>query len=532
MSDWQTIPNVRDRVKWYNDKGRLKLNFFLSIIFVGMVLNGYDGSVISGLQAFDSWHEDLGNPDGVKIGLLNATGSFSGLVVGPIITYIDEHLGRKWGIRFYGYTLLIGSIFGCVAGVSGANGYALFITGRAIIGFGLASFLMTSLIVVQEITHPRSRSVVAHSWDSYWILGSVISSWVIFGTSYMTSSWGWRIPYILQVPLALYILIAVQFVPETPRFLIAKGRDQEALAFLAEYHGNGDPDDELVMFEFAEMKDAIAKEQEVKAEKWSRILKDRANRKRFALTILMTFMTNMSGSSIIYYYYTVVFDLVGITNPTTQTGINAGLSIFTWFCQIAAVYTGKRVGRRTILLWVWPMVLLGLVGLCVTGGVFANASEGNTKAGIATVVLVWIYLGAFNFTNPVLYSYSAEVQTFSMRSKGLLVWNTVSQFEGAYVTWVDSIALNAIGWKYYIVYMPLVIIQWLLTWRCEYPWWYLDALADLADMVETKGYTLEEIALAFDSSSSLVNVNLLPQAEIEGYEGSDKGRDAEADAAN
>jgi hypothetical protein len=43
---------------------------------------------------------------------------------------------------------------------------AVFITGRVIIGFGLASFLMTSLVVVQEITHPRSRSTVAQSWVS------------------------------------------------------------------------------------------------------------------------------------------------------------------------------------------------------------------------------------------------------------------------------------------------------------------------------------------------------------------------------
>lgn len=69
--------------------------------------------------------------------------------------------------------------------------------------------------------------------------------------------------------------------------------------------------------------------------------------------------------------------------------------------------------------------------------------------------------------DPVLYSYPAEVQTFTMRSKGLLVWNTVTQLETAYVVFVDAVALNAIGYKYYIVYMPLVIIQWILVWRCE-----------------------------------------------------------------
>ncbi|KAJ3742499.1 general substrate transporter [Lentinula detonsa] len=490
MLDWHTIPNASDRLKWYQNKGQLKLNLFLSIIFVGMVLNGYDGSLVSGLQASDAWQADLGYPDGVRLGLLNAIGSISGLVVGPIITYIDENWGRRWGIRFYGYTMLIGSVIGCVAGISGANGYGIFVAGRAIIGLGLASFLMTSLIVVQEITHPRSRESVAASWDSYWILGSVIAAWVNFGcVGYITSSWSWRIPYIIQVPFALYILIMVQFVPETPRFLFAKGREAEAYAFLVEYHGNGDVDDPLVQFEFQEMKDAINAEKAAKAEKWSTILKTRANVHRLGLAALMVFLTIMSGSSIIYYYYTTVFDLVGITDPTTQTGIQAGLSVFTWFCQISAVYIGN------------------FIGLCVSSGVFANASEGNTRAGIATVALVWIYLGFFNCSNPVLYSYPAEVQTFSMRSKGLLVWNTVTQLMGAYTTWVDAIALNSIGYKYYIVYMPLLVIQWVLVYFF---------------MVETKGYTLEEIATVFDGKNpSLSSVQTLPAVEQQGEEGED-----------
>jgi SP family sugar:H+ symporter-like MFS transporter len=161
-----------------------------------------DGSLISGLQAFDAWHEDLGNPDGIGIGLLNASGAISGFVVGPIITYIDETFGRKWGIRCgwretpvcgdpsaddpslwlhhphrLGHRLYCRSIgrqricpwvdrpsLLCTP-VHNAD-IAVFITGRVIIGFGLASFLMTSLVVVQEITHPRSRSTVAQSWVS------------------------------------------------------------------------------------------------------------------------------------------------------------------------------------------------------------------------------------------------------------------------------------------------------------------------------------------------------------------------------
>ncbi|WVO17757.1 hypothetical protein L204_105455 [Cryptococcus depauperatus] len=487
--DWYAIPNVSDHLKWYQNRGQLKLNFFLSVVFTRMFLNGYEASLIGGLQASQSWQTDLGHPKGVRLGMLNAIVFIAGLVVGPIITFVNENWGRRWGIRFYGISLLVGSVIECVAGADKVNGYALFCTGRAIIGLGLASYLMTSIIVIQEISHPRSRAQIAASWSSYWILGSIVAAWAIFGsTGYITNSWSWRIPYIIQVPIALYILIAVQFVPETPRFLLSRGQEKEAFEFLVEYHGNGDPNDPLVSFELNEMKEALQKEKEAKAERWNTILRSPANRHRLGLVMLMTFMTNLSGSSILNYYYTIVLDLVGITKASMQTGINAGLSMFKWMCQISSVWAMCYVGRRRILLSVWPLLFLSLVGLAISNGVFSHRAEGDKKTGVATVVLVWIYLGFYSFCAPILYSYPAEVQTFSMRSKGLLVWNTITQLEGAYTTWVDAIALESIGYKYYIVYMPLIVTQWLIAY------FY---------MVETRGYTLEEIAQAFDSKECL-----------------------------
>lgn len=71
-----------------------------------------------------------------------------------------------------------------------------------------------------------------------------------FGCSYITNDYAWRIPYMLQIPMGIYCLVAVHFVPETPRWLMSKGREEEAMAFLVKYHGNGDARDELVLFEF------------------------------------------------------------------------------------------------------------------------------------------------------------------------------------------------------------------------------------------------------------------------------------------
>lgn len=94
--------------------------------------------------------------------------------------------------------------------------------------------------------------------------------------------------------MALYVLIGIQFVPETPRFLIAKGRDAEALQFFIDYHGNGNPEDELVLFEYEQMRATIRLEQEAQAEKWSKILRTKGSLHRLALAGLMTFCTKVN----------------------------------------------------------------------------------------------------------------------------------------------------------------------------------------------------------------------------------------------
>lgn len=103
-----------------------------------------DGTLIGGLQAFDSWQEDLNYPSGWRLGLLNAVGYIAGFVVGPVIVYIDDNWGRRWGIRcelklptgtqqyvqcikadeeVYGVMILIGTVIGAIAGIPQVDGY-------------------------------------------------------------------------------------------------------------------------------------------------------------------------------------------------------------------------------------------------------------------------------------------------------------------------------------------------------------------------------------------------------------------------
>jgi hypothetical protein len=90
-----------------------------------------------------------------------------------------------------------------------------------------------------------------------WFGGSIPAAFVTFGCNYINNDYSWKIPLILQAFACIIVMSCVFFIPESPRFLMANGYEQEAIEFLVKYHGNGDTQSRLVQLEVEEMKDGI-----------------------------------------------------------------------------------------------------------------------------------------------------------------------------------------------------------------------------------------------------------------------------------
>ncbi|BGP19027.1 hypothetical protein JCM10213v2_007107 [Rhodosporidiobolus nylandii] len=481
--NWKTLPNALDHVPWYKNSGLVRLWASIFICYMGQFLNGYDGTITGSLQALPLWLSDLGYPNASRIGLLNAMSYIAGVVTGPLAAYTADRFGRKANMRYYSVTMLLGTILGCIAGIPQleGKGYALFCVSKFIIGSGLATALMTMQILLQELSHPRHRPICAAAFNQSWTLGHVLSAWITFGTSRRNDSWSWRTPYLVQGAFALYILVAVSFVPESPRWLAAQGRLEEARAWLIKYHGNGDEDDELVGLEWEELRGAIEAEKEAKQEKWSVLLKSKSNRYRLFLAALFTVVPQWDGAAIINFYYSQILAQVGITGAATVTGIGAGLSMWSWAVQIA------------------PFLIAFNVAVTAASAMYDKT--GSSKSGIAAVFFVWMYSGADSFVTGLFYRYDnrlslaeewrlpSECLSFSLRAKGMSVWNTANQLTGLYNAYVNSVALSAIGWRYYTVFLALLFIWYGALWYF---------------MPETYGLTLEEIDILFTGKDSPV----------------------------
>jgi hypothetical protein len=151
----------------------------------------------------------------------------------------------------------------------------------------------------------------------------------------------------------------IWFMPESPRWLMMKDKHDKALHVLAKYHAEGDIEDEFIQLEYAEIRAAIDADRESGQTRWVDFLKTKGNRKRIGIITAIGFFSQWSGNGLISYYLKQVMDNVGITNPQTHLGINAGMKSQALIENITLSFYIDKFGRR-------PIYLVSTIGTLVT----------------------------------------------------------------------------------------------------------------------------------------------------------------------
>jgi len=198
-----------------------------------------------------------------------------------------------------------------------------------------------------------------------------------------------------------------------------------------------------------------------------------------------------SMQNVLTYYFVPVLQSIGITDTTSQTGINGGLNIVNLIASIIGASLAEKIGRRKLWMGSFIGMILIAVPFISLSAVFAQSSPKNTGTAYGVVVCLFLFDIAYNIAcNPLLYSYPTEIMPFYMRSKGLAVKNMVGQIALIINMYLNPIALAAIGYYYYIFYLGLNCMWLMLIWMF-FP--------------ETKGYTLEELAMLFDDDADIIH---------------------------
>ncbi|PFH49901.1 hypothetical protein AMATHDRAFT_86125 [Amanita thiersii Skay4041] len=459
------------RRKWYNNRRLITSS-----------TNGYDGSMMNGLQALDQWKGYFNQPNSSMLGLLNAIQNIGSLAAYPFAPYLSDGLGRR-------ATIFTGASIMCVATAiqTASQSVRMFIGARFLIGFGLTFAANAAPMLVTEVSYPTYRAPLTSTYNSLWYSGAIVAAWTTFGTFKIKSTWSWRIPSLLQaLPSVLQILL-IFFVPESPRWLVSKGREQQALRTLAYYHADGNEQDPLVQYEFEEIKAAIDFDRTVAANiGWKSIFTKRGNLKRMRIIIALAFFSQWSGNGLVSYYLGKVLDSIGITNPTIQLLINGILQIWNLCWALLASFLVDKIGRRVLFLTsaVGMLIFWTLQTACLA--TFSNNGSGG--AAHAFIAFIFLYYAAYDIAfSPLIVSYTVEILPFPIRAKGFTIFNFAISLSLIFNQYANPVALDHIHWKYYLVY-----VCWLV-FELVFLYFYV---------VETKNRTLEETAAMFDGDEA------------------------------
>ncbi|TVY35879.1 Lactose permease [Lachnellula subtilissima] len=475
------------RVTWYKDPGMRSLYVALMFAVLTSATNGYDGSMMNGLQALDEWKKSFHNPDAATRGLLNAIMSVGSIVALPITPYIADGLGRRVGVITGCVIMVIGVILQSI----GVN-IRMFIAARFLIGFGIAIAHGSAPLLIAELVHPQHRAIFTTIYNSTWYFGSIIAAWLTYGTFTIPNAWSWRIPSLVQALPSVIQLIAIWLVPESPRYLVAKGQTDRALHTLAKCHANGNIEDELVQIEFREIHDTIKLEQEFESNGWFDLFKTVGNRRRLLILFTLGFFSQWSGNGLVSYYMSDVLGKAGVSNKKTQLEINGILNIINFLTAVTMCFFIDKLGRRPLFLF-------------ATGGMFGTfcvwticaaqfTLHGNPAAGYAEIVFIFIFYVFYNSAwSGLLVGYAVEILPYRLRAKGLTLMFLAIDLALFFNSYVNPVALDALNWKYYIVYDV---------------WLFVELLTVYFFYIETRNTPLEEIVKFFDGEAAILGGDL------------------------
>ncbi|KAK4454499.1 lactose permease [Podospora aff. communis PSN243] len=468
-----------------NPWSRTSLHLFFSVFiaFCCAVANGYDGSLMTSIIAMKTFQDKFQTDGdvGPKVSVIFSLYTVGSMVGAPFAAVLSDRFGRRKGMFTGGFVIILGMII-----VSTGATIAQFVVGRFVLGFGIAIMTVAAPAYSIEIAPPHWRGRCTGFYNCGWFGGSIPAAIITFGTNYMTNDYSWRIPLILQAAACLLVMSCVFFLPESPRFLIANGREQEALDFLVKYHGNGDPNSRLVRLEIDEMREGI-KLDGIDKTWWDYrpFLTSHNARWRMLQVLMISIFGQFSGNGL-GYFNTVIFRQIGVDSVPQQLGYNILNQCLSAIGALTAVTLTDRMPRRKVLVF---GTLLCAVCLACNAGLSTVLSQQppdniNLSYGQGALATYFLFNIVFSFTyTPLQGVIPTEALETTIRAKGLAASGIIVSAMGFINQFAGPIALKNIKHNYVYVFV---------AWDCiEAACWYFFG-------VESQGRTLEQLEWVYD----------------------------------
>eukprot|EP01133_Synstelium_polycarpum_P011496 gene11496-13409_t len=404
--------------------GRTSIYIASTLAALGGFVCGFDTGAVTGIMvmpAFRASFPELENEDrfiylsGLLFAFMLMTAALGAFLSGPIC----DKIGRKYSIILGAYIFAVGIVLEIIG-----MRYGVLLAGRLIVGFGNGLIGNAIPLYHSEIAPADIRGRLVSLFTVLSSFGSVVGYFVTFGTSYLTTEWCFRGPWVLQLIVAIFLGSFVFILPFSPRWLVDQGRAEEALVVLAKLREASvtDPD---VLLEFNEIKEDIKAEKAIGTRTYIELFYE-ANLKRTLIAFFIGIATSFTGINAILYYAPSIFIQAGLSDVSMSIAATGGTGILSFVCSIISLYLIDFVGRK--FLFILGSTVMG-ISMFICGAMFQSFASFdefgyivmlNPHARATIIAMVYIFMGAFSLTWGVAsYVYPAEIFNTRCRAKGL-----------------------------------------------------------------------------------------------------------------
>ncbi|RLM69837.1 polyol transporter 5-like [Panicum miliaceum] len=430
------------------------------------ILMGYNLALMSGAQLFI--REDLGLSD-AQVEVL--TGSMNLFMLASVLAagWAADLLGRRGTLVLANAFLMAGAL-----AMSAGGSYAALMAARFVTSVGVGFARVVAPVYNAEISPASTRGVLSSLLDMFvnvGILLSYVSNYVFAG---LPVHLGWRVMFAAGALPPVFLAAGVLAMPESPRWLVMRGRHGEAHAVLS--RTSDTPAEADLRLE--EIKQAVSASQACRGGGvWKEMLvRPTKNVRRILVCVVgLQFFQQASGIDAVVLYSPLVFRKAGMSSNGAVLGATVAVGVVKTCFILVATFLSDRVGRR-------PLLLASAAGVAATLASVAITLCATSAAACVASVLAFVAAFSVGF-GPVVPTYSSEVMPLRLRAQGTSLATAVNRVTCGAVTMTF---ISLAGWitmpGCFFLYAGVAAAAWAFVY---------------ARLPETSGRSLEDMDVLF-----------------------------------
>ncbi|KAI9127532.1 hypothetical protein K1719_000525 [Acacia pycnantha] len=451
------------------------------------ILLGYDLGVMSGAAIYIK--RDLKLSD-VRLEILMGIINLYSLIGSCLAGRTSDWIGRRYTIVLAGGIFFVGALL-----MGFSTNYAFLMFGRFVAGIGIGYALMIAPVYTAEVSPASSRGFLT-SFPEVFINGGILLGYISnYAFSRLPLRLGWRLMLGIGAIPSVLLAIGGLVMPESPRWLVMRGRLREAKRILDKTSDSK----EEARLRLADIKEAagipescdddvvqVTVKKNIGEGVWKELFLHPTPAVRHILIAALGihFFQQASGVDAVVLYSPTIFEKAGITSDTDKLLATMAVGFVKTIFILVATFLLDRVGRRPLLLTsVGGMILSGLT-LAASLTIIDHSKAKLVWTIVLSIVTVLSYVATFSIgAGPITWVYSSEIFPLRLRAQGAAAGVVVNRVTSGVIssTFLSLQKAITIGGAFFL-FAGITTVGWIFFYTM---------------LPETQGKTLEEMEGSF-----------------------------------